>query len=152
MLNKMSTNSLSDFESYVNGLMPTIKRQYDHCINTDLSQQNWKGLFKRNVIGVLKQVYDDSLTELQQLSFDFRKIQKVKNINGSFVRGEALTYFDGFADEFMQYALRKHRSSCALSNFPDEHNPSKEYINEVLQEANYEWEYFVFQAHSIIEM
>lgn len=151
MLENIHAASLADFEDYVNDLRPVVKRQYDRSVNKDLSQQNWQNLFKRNIVEILKQVYDHSLTQMQQLSPDFKKINTVKNNYATLAQDYALKYFDGFTDEFIQYALKMHRSSCALSNFPDEHNPSQEYIAEVILEANHEWEHFVFQSRSVIE-
>ena len=152
MLEHINVTSLADFESYVNELKPAIKRQYDRCVNKDLSQQKWQDLFKRNIVDVLKQVYDHSLTQMQLLSLDIKRMNNAQKVNGNLGQVYILKYFDGISEELIQYALQKHRSSCALSNFPDEHNPSKDYITEVIMEANHEWEYFVFQTHSVIEM
>jgi len=152
MLENIYATSLANFEHYVNELRPVIRRQYDHCVNNDLSQQNWQNLLKRNTVEVLKQVYDHSLTQMQQLSPDLIKTRKVKKACQTSGQDNILKYFDGFMEEFIQYAIQKHRSSCALSNFPQEHNPSREYIADVLLEANHEWEHFVFQTRSIIEV
>ena len=149
MFEQSTASNQHDFETYVNGLMPMLKRQYDRSVNKDLSQQNWDGLFQRNVIHVLKQAYDEGLSLLQQMSSDLPKGQR--NKEGSELSKQAIHYFDALADELMQYALQKHRSSCALSNFPDEHNPAKDYIATVVQEIEREWEYFVFQVQAVME-
>jgi len=151
MLENVNATSLTGFENYVNELKPVIKRQYDRCVNKDLSQQKWKSLFKRNIVEILKKVYDHSLTQVQQLSPEIKRMGKVKKVYGISGHDYILKYFDGFTEELIQYALQKHRSSCALSNFPEEHNPSQEYIAEVLDKANHEWEYFVFQLPSVME-
>lgn len=148
MQQNMTTSNLDEFENYVKTLMPMIKRQYDRNVNRDLSQHNWQDLFRRNMVQVLKQVYDEALTRIQQLSSSLHKKQKKE---GSELSQQALHYFDALADELMQYALQKHRGSCALSNFPEEHNPAKEYIATVIQELEREWEYFVFQVQTVLE-
>jgi hypothetical protein len=148
MPESINTTSLADFDQYVSELKQLVKRQYDRCINKDLSRQNWQDLFKRNITFVLKQAYEDSLTRLQQLSFDIDEVKAEKGF--SQVAVQALKPFDGFAEELMQYALQKHRTSCALSNFPDEHNPSSDYIAEVIQELNKDWQAFAVQVNTIV--
>ncbi|MEJ2141971.1 MAG: amine oxidase [Gammaproteobacteria bacterium] len=134
MSDNKTLSDMDEFKMFVTGMKSSIKRHYDRGINRDLSQQNWQNLFKRNVTGVLQQAYDDALKELKQLSFE----------QGDNVLAiEALTSFDGFIEELLDYAIQKHRTSCALSNFPDEHNPSPQYINEVLEQVEKDWKGFV---------
>ncbi|MGZ5541986.1 MAG: hypothetical protein ACXWE3_09675 [Methylobacter sp.] len=38
---------------------------------------------------------------------------------------KTLSALDGFVDDFLLFVVDKHRTSCALSNFPDEHKPEK---------------------------
>lgn len=149
MQQNITTSNLADFEAYVKSIKPVIKRQYDRNVNRDLSQHNWHDLFRRNVVDVLKQAYEEALTYLQQVSSNLPKAQKKQE--GSKLSKQALHYLNELGDEIMQYALQKHRGSCALSNFPDEHNPAKEYIATVIEELEREWEYFVFQVHAVLE-
>ena len=138
--NKTSV-SIDEFKMFVVGMKSSIKRQYDRGVNRDLSQQKWQDLFKRNVTGVLQQAYDNALSELNKLSFE-------QGDNALAI--EALTSFDGFIEELLDYAIQKHRSSCALSNFPDEHNPAHDYVNEVMLEANKDWQQFAKEVNTFI--
>jgi len=141
-----NTTNLAGFEQYVTKLKQSIKRNYDRSVNKDLSQQNWQGLFKRNVTAVLQQAYKDALVQLRTVSFvpDGEMADGISRISV-----QALKSFDALIDELMQYALQKHRTSCALSNFPDEHKPSQEYIAEVIQEAEQDWRDFVSQVNTL---
>jgi monoamine oxidase len=140
--------SLAFFGQYVAELKQSVKRQYDRSINKDLSRQNWQALFKRNVTSVLKQAYQDSLVQLQSVSI---APERMETKNGfSTLAVQALKPFDGFIEDIMQYALQKHRTSCALSNFPDEHRPSDDYIGEVIQETNRDWQAFASQVNDIL--
>ena len=143
-----NTASLADFEQYVTGLKQVVKRQYDRSVNKDLSQQNWQNLFKRNVTSVLKQTYKDALTQLQSMYFAPEGVEIENRFSKLAV--QALKPFAGFVDELMQYALQKHRTSCALSNFPDEHRPSEEYIAEVLRETAKDWQDFTLQVNAMV--
>jgi monoamine oxidase len=61
---------------------------------------------------------------------------------------EALTAFDGFVDEFLLFVVDKHRTSCALSNFPGEHKPDKTYVNEVMREIAVLWQNFALNVNT----
>ena len=137
MTENSNSESLARFEQFVQELKRAMPRQYDRSINRDLSQQQWHDLFIRNVSASLQQAYSEALAQLRQLSFK-------PDTPGLAIR--VLQPFDGFVDEFMQYALQKHRTSCALSNFPDEHKPSQDYIATVLSAAYKDWQAFAKQV------
>lgn len=145
--NEHTTTNLAGFDQYVAQLKLAMKRQYDRGVNKDLSQQNRQSVLKRNVTLVLKQAYNDALTQLQSQSIaaDGVEVENALSTNTD----HPLTPLHGFIDELMQYALHKHRTSCALSNFPDEHKPSQEYIVEVLQAAEQDWQAFTQQVHAL---
>ncbi len=147
MSENINAINLAALDQYVATLKQAMKRQYDRSINKDLSQQHWQGLFKRNVTLVLKQAYEEALTQLQQLSVDAEQAETEQV--APLLSGGILQSFEGFNDELIQYALHKHRTSCALSNFPDEHNPSRDYIAEVLQETNQDWQVFVEHVNAV---
>jgi hypothetical protein len=143
-----NARSLARFEKYVNGVRSGIKRQYDRGVNRDLSQQKSQDLFKRNVTAVLKQTYEGALTELAQLSLDGGGMEGGQEHADLTVR--VLEPFDGLVEELIQYALQKHRTSCALSNFPDEHKPSQGYIAEVIRETSGDWQSFVLRVSTVV--
>lgn len=140
--------NLASFEQYVNSLLPGIKRQYDRGVNRDLSQQQWQDLFKRNVTGVLKQAYHDALAQLQQ--FPLTREGAQGGGADTSVSNQVLKPYSHLIDELIQYAVQKHRSSCALSNFPAEHNPSQDYIAEVVQEVSRDWAVFASQVAKLL--
>ncbi|WP_455220758.1 hypothetical protein [Kaarinaea lacus] len=140
-------DELDSFTHYVTELKHGMKRQYDRNINKDLSSQNWNDLFKRNVVAVLQQAYQDSLLQLQKASVPPDKMQQQ---GFSALAIQALQAFDGMIDDMLQYALQKHRTSCALSNFPEEHRPSDDYIVEVIQETNRDWQLFAAQVNHLL--
>jgi hypothetical protein len=144
----ITTTSLASFAQFVASLRQQIKRQYDRNVNMDLSRQNSQDLLRRNVTSVLNQAYDDALGRLRQLAFTSEGVQEENGF--SQVSIQALKAFDGFVEEILQYALQKHRTSCALSNFPDEHRPSEDYIAQVMQETEKDWQAFGLQVNSII--
>ena len=143
-----NTTSLDRFSEYVTGLRTAMKRQYDRSVNKDLSQQKSQGLFKRNVTAVLKQVYQGALQELGQLSLAGDELGSREG--DAKLADLVFKPFDGIVEELIEYALQKHRTSCAMSNFPDEHNPSQEYIFEVIKQTGRDWSAFVAQLNTLL--
>lgn len=142
------TTRLAGFHDFVEGQRRAIKRQYDRSVNKDLSQQNSQDLFGRNVSVVLQQVYQQALMELRRLSFPESDLESADG-REEFAT-QLLKPFDGMIEELIQYALQKHRSSCALSNFPAEHNPSPEYLERVIAAASREWSLFAAQVDNLL--
>ena len=137
MTDQSNLENLRRFEKFVQDLKQSMQRQYDRNFNSDLSKQQWRDLFIRNVTASLQHAYAESLVQMRQLPF---------KANAPDISARMLHAFDGFIDEFIQYALQKHRTSCALSNFPDEHKPSADYIEQVLMQTDKDWHAFVEQV------
>lgn len=145
----MSTHSNAvDCNKYMQDLLPGIKRQYDRSINRDLSQQNSQGLFKRNVVTLLQQTYTDTWKHFQPLLSSSRESASEKTT--SLLATNVLDAFSGLADEVVEYALQRHRTSCALSNFPDEHAPDPIYVASVYKEIDHEWQAFVDKINATL--
>lgn len=144
-------DGLESLNQFVIQLKRGMQRQYDRNINKDLSSQNWNDLFKRNVVAVLQQAYRDSLIRLQTLSVPSEQAPEQTQQQGfSTLAIQALQAFDSVVEDMLQYALQKHRTSCALSNFPDEHRPSEAYIGEVIQETSRDWQAFAAQVNCLL--
>jgi hypothetical protein len=139
----VTATDLAGFDSCVASLRSGMKRQYDRSVNRDLSRQQSQGLFKRNVITVLRDSYQQALVELRQSALE-------TTAGGSGLGAQVVKSFDGFIEELIVYALQKHRTSCALSNFPDEHKPGQDYIAEVIEEASSDWSAFVAQVNALL--
>jgi len=142
------SDGLVNFANTVQGIRVGIKRQYDRSVNKDLSQQNSQDLFLRNVTAVLQQVYQEALAKLQQLPLSELGLES-KDGSAEFIT-QLQKPFDGMIEELIHYALQKHRSSCALSNFPDEHNPSPEYLAQVIDTTSWDWSAFILQVNNLL--
>ena len=146
--NDLHPNSIDGIAEFVAQLRQQMKRQYDRGVNQDLSRQNSQDLLKRNMTSVLQAVYSESLPRLRAYSVDVSEIDTENEFSETAL--SLLTLYDGIVEELLQYALKKHNTSCALSNFPDEHKPSKTYITEVIEEAGKDWENFAMQVNDIL--
>jgi len=142
---QVNNASFAKFHDYLGQSKSQMKVAYHEHLARDLSRQQWDGCFQRNVLAVLSETYDDALTHLKTLPF-------AEGATGIDCGMSALTRrliasFDGFIDEFLLFAVDKHRTSCALSNFPDEHKPSSDYIDEVKREIAGHWRTFALGAN-----
>ena len=84
-------------------------RTYIRALNKDLALQNPHGMFLRNVVAVHQQM----LENVKALLPDMDTLLEMTEL-------------------FIQQALQHNRSSCAVSNFPDEHHPGENAIVEAI--------------------
>ncbi len=124
-LKDQPVKSSAELEQLLQPLLMTAKREYQRGVNRDLSRHFVDGVFSRQLL--INAASMLSLTEpyvescLQQ-DKDHRQevLSEAERITGKMV--DALT----------DAALKHNHSSCALSNFPDEHHPSPETFKGVL--------------------
>ncbi len=135
----MTESDLKHYTQHVTSLKKAAQRHYDRSANKDLSQQQWQGLFGRNVTLTLNTLYEDALPVIQQAVLETNN------------KDDILAPFTGVTDELAQYALQKHRTSCAFSNFPDEHTPSQDYISDTLLQAEKDWSTFCEKITALIQ-
>lgn len=138
-------DQLAEFARYIAERKSSLKRQYEKRLTDDLSRQQSQGCFQRNVLAVLETFYDDALRQLQSLPFD---ASPCLNNGMSDLTRQVLAAFHGIADEFLAFVVDKHRTSCALSNFPEEHKPDKVYVNNVQHDVAELWKNFALNANA----
>lgn len=145
-IQQLNADSLAKFAAYITGYKGLMRSQYQQRLAYELSRQQWDGCFQRNVLFVLQKTYDEALKHLIELNFDSRRSQIDRGFSA--LTRQVLAEFDGFVDEFLLFVVEKHRSSCALSNFPDEHKPDKHYVNTVKREIALLWQDFALNANA----
>ncbi|WP_415880642.1 amine oxidase [Methylomonas sp. TEB] len=123
-----------------------MKKQYDQLLAHDLSHQQWDGCFQRNILIVLEKTYQDALAQLKTLPFDHTG--STVNQGLADITKSVLAVFDGFIDEFLLMVVDKHRTSCALSNFPDEHKPDQVYLSAVRSDIALLWRNFALDINA----
>ncbi|MCQ8127630.1 amine oxidase [Methylomonas rivi] len=142
----INSQSFKQFQDYLAQHKSRMKTDYRQLLARDLSKQQWDGCFQRNVLAVLTDTYTQSLNFLHSLPFQSAGVAVERGMSA--LTRRLLPIFDGFVDEFLLFAVDKHRTSCALSNFPDEHKPSDDYINQVKREIAVLWRDFALNANA----
>lgn len=120
-----------------------MQHRYDSAVNAELAQQQAQGVFQRSVCGVLKDLYAEALAELR--ASPKVSVDSVPAVGREALKAQLEKPFDGVIEEVILYALHKHRSSCALSNFTQEHNPDAVYLDAVIVAASDDWGGYVKQ-------
>ena len=145
---QLNTYSLEKFARQVAVSKSVMKSEYQQRLTAELSRQQWDGCFQRNVLFVMEHAYDKALAQLMALDFDSSHSQVVRGFSD--LSRQVLAVFDGFVDEFLLFVVEKHRTSCALSNFPDEHKPDKIYVNTVKHEIAELWQNFALNVNAYL--
>ncbi|MBD9356075.1 amine oxidase [Methylomonas albis] len=142
----LNATSIGEFNRFITEQKTRMKQQYDQLLAHDLSQQLWDGCFQRNVLIVLETTYEQALNQLNTLPFD----HAAGTINQGLadLTKSVLAVFDGFIDEFLLIVVDKHRTSCALSNFPDEHKPDQVYLSAVRSDIALLWRNFALDINA----
>lgn len=86
-----------------------LLRIYTRGVNRDLAKHQLADLFGRNVLAAHDAMFEQAELELNKLG-----------------------YLHELSTALVSAALKHNRSSCALSNFPQEHHPSPDYVQNVL--------------------
>lgn len=140
--------SMVQFRDYLNQRKSGMKTTYQERLARNLSRQQWNGCFQNNVVDVLAETYLDALAYLQSLPFSGGAADVDRGMSS--LTRRLIPVFDGFVDEFLLFAVDKHRTSCALSNFPDEHKPSDDYVDAVKREVAEKWRDFALSANDFL--
>jgi len=61
-----------------------------------------------------------------------------------------LAQFKGINQELVETALEFNRGSCAISNFPDEHDPGKDYQAAIRRDLMAAWQDFALSVNDTL--
>lgn len=145
---ELNKQSLQTFTQFVEEMKKGMLRDYNRAINRELSRQQPQQLLQRITTQIMQQCFDQALAKLATLEFD----SKNSDVNNGFseLSVNILDTFDGLLDQFLQNVIKHHRGSCALSNFPEEHNPSHEYVNQTIESVGQQWRNFALAVNAFV--
>ena len=113
--------------------LPMLQREYQRGINRDLSTHRWQGVLERRVVELVERYLERCSSVLQD-----NPISSAQSITAA--DGAALRKSLGeFKDALIAHALKFNSSSCALSNFGEEHVPGAEYLASILTQVETRW-------------
>jgi monoamine oxidase len=140
--------SLARFSTWVAAQRDSAFDGYRQRLNRSLAAQQSEQLTQRAVLESMEELFGNALAVLHGLPFD---------ISASAIERGKSPLMPGVQQPFgalMQSVLDDvtafNRTSCALSNFPDEHHLSREYRQVILRDIAAAWQEFSLAANRLL--
>ncbi|MDJ0450128.1 FAD-dependent oxidoreductase [Methylocystis sp. JR02] len=119
---------------------------YRQRLNFALSHGEREQLTQRAMLGAMEAIFADALSMIDELPFDHAGVAVERGRSDLTPKVQAA--FDGFIQALLDAIIDFNRTSCALSNFPDEHKPAKDYVSATLRDIGAAWREFSLEANS----
>ena len=139
--------ALEDFAPWVAQQRSRAFAAYEGQLKQALSGHRSQDLTRHCLLATVQGLYGESLAYLQTLGFPQ---QPTSGTDGTALTRAALAAFEGFNEELLGQALAFNRTSCAMSNFPDEHQPGADYLNLIRADLRDAWRRFAFDVHDFL--
>jgi monoamine oxidase len=144
----LNESSLERFRHWVADQTDLTFDSYRRRLNRSLSQQQTDQLTQRAILAAMEEMYSNALNFLDELPFD---VQGVPVERGrSALTPEVQAPFRDFMNGMMDNVISHNRTTCALSNFPDEHHLSPEYMQTILRDIAAAWQEFSLAANGMM--
>ena len=98
------------------------------------------------MLGAAEAFFADALTRLENLPFDLHGVAVEKG--RSALTPRAQEPFGDFLKQFFDDVAASNSTSCALSNFPDEHKLGKDYRQAIMRDIAAAWTEFSLAMNS----
>ncbi len=140
--------SLARFGEWVRAQRGEVFERYRRQLNRNLANQYKEQITQRAALAAMEQVYSEALAMLETLPFDAAA-------EGIFqgqaeLTAKVLAPFIGFNKALLDEVVSFNRSSCALSNFPDEHVISPEYLETIARDLAAAWREFANNVNTVL--
>ncbi len=96
----------------------------------------------------MEEIFGSALVVLDGLVFD-TSVMTIERGRSSLIP-EVQQPFGEFMQSLMDDVIAFNRTSCALSNFPDEHRLSEEYTQVILRDIAAAWQEFSLSANRLL--
>lgn len=137
--------SLAQFVAQVLALRGVAIERYRQHLQRYLAAQTKEQLTQRALLDTVEQVYSAALDQLAALSLDASAagIQQGR----SDLTPSVLAAFEGFNSALLDEVAEFNRGSCAISNFPDEHDLGQEYLDTIARDLAAAWREFALNVN-----
>lgn len=142
------STAIEIFASSVQALRGMAPERYRLHLTRLLSNQQSDLLTQRALLAAADQVYSESLARLEHL------LPALDAAGGQIVNGRhaftatLLAAFEGWNKDLLDAALKHNATSCALSNFPTEHQPDAETLRAVSLDLAAAWREFALELNA----
>lgn len=139
---------LAGFSTWVNTQRSEALERYRRQLNQKLASQLKGQITQRAVLGAMEQVYSEALAVIEELQFEADAAVTAEG--RAELTTQVLAPFVGFNKALLDEVLLFNRSSCALSNFPDEHVVSSEYLETIARDLAAAWREFAYGVNTVL--
>ncbi|MHB1322551.1 MAG: FAD-dependent oxidoreductase, partial [Acidithiobacillus ferrivorans] len=143
-----NTACIALFGTWVTAQQPDLLATYRRHLNQYLTRQHKEQLTQRALLDTIEQFYSEALRQLSELPFDTSSTGIHKG--RSELTPEVHAPFATVHQTLISEALAFNRSSCALSNFPEEHTPGKEYLSTIARDLAAAWREFALSSNAVL--
>lgn len=141
-----NAESIAAFGQWVAAEQSRVIEAYRRHLNKMMSSPDKEIVTQRAMVATMEQVFSEALLRLDHLSFDLRAVPIERG--RSALTPEILKPFDGFIQFLIDGVIQYNRTSCALSNFPGEDKPSKDYLQAILRDIAAAWKEFCLSVNA----
>ncbi|MHB1144445.1 MAG: flavin monoamine oxidase family protein [Thiobacillus sp.] len=139
---------LARFNETVAALRSGATQRYRQHLHRYLSAQASAQLTQRALLDTVEQVYSEALDQLGGLAFDAAGVAVQRG--RCELTPAVLAPFEDFNAALLDEVVQLNRTSCALSNFPDEHDPGKDYRDAITRDLAAAWREFAINANAVL--
>jgi monoamine oxidase len=144
----LNAASLAQFREWASGQGAAAFESYRVRLNKSLARQLRDQLTQRAILAAVEEVFSKALALLDHLPFDTRVVEVEKGRSNLTPAVQAA--FGTFLQKLMDEVIAFNATSCALSNFPDEHHLSEEYVQTILRDIAAAWREFSLAANALL--
>lgn len=144
----MNAASLARFSAWVADQRDLAFDLYRQFLNSDLAAQQRSQLTQRAALKSIEEVYRRALDILGSLDFDTSAVAVERG--RSALTPKVQEAFRDFLQSVLDDVIGFNRTSCALSNFPDEHRLSEDYLQTILRDIAAAWQEFSLAANRLL--
>lgn len=140
--------NLARFSAWVSAQCDAVFDDYRLRLNRSLAAQQREQLTQRAMLGSMEEIYRRALDHLDSLTLDMSDVAVVRG--RSALMPEVQRPFRDVMQSLLDDVIAFNRTSCALSNFPDEHRLSKDYVQTILRDIAAAWQEFSLAANRLL--
>jgi monoamine oxidase len=137
--------SLSRFAAWVEERGDALFDDYRRRLTLRLAAQDKAQLTQIAMLGAAEAFFGDALIRLEALPFDLTGVAVEKGCSA--LTPLAQKPFGEVLRQFFDDVVAFNQTSCALSNFPDEHHIAKEYRQAIMRDIAAAWTEFSLNAN-----
>lgn len=139
---------IARFSAWVSSQRKLSFERYRVSLHRGLTAQRREHLTQRAILDTVETLFREALQMLYELPFDARGVGIERGWSPLTLL--ILEPFQGFCEALLDDALRFNRTSCAISNFADEHLPSVDYQMSMRRELATAWKNFALTANDLL--